>query len=178
MTEAEEKSERAPARRGAALAPGVRDGRRRATCWRIRRASSIAVEDQRGCRCRRLRTRARRLEAPASAPRLEHEVLEAKRAATEARGELARVVEADSEREREASRRRRNGKRSSRARAEPSQPSRARTVEATAARVPRGGDARDRARPASERMKAPRRRLPRSRRLELGEDGGGGSERC
>ena len=97
VTEAEEKSERA-ARRVAALEAECETAKRDLLEIRTR---EIAVEDQEAAVAAAAEEARAEAERSASA-RWEHEVLEAKRAATEARGELKRVVEADSEREREA----------------------------------------------------------------------------
>jgi len=97
VTEAEEKSERA-ARRVAALEAECETAKRDLLEIRTR---EIAVEDQEAAVAAAAEKARAEAERSASA-RWEHEVLEAKRAATEARGELKRVVEADSEREREA----------------------------------------------------------------------------
>ena len=97
VTEAEEKSERA-ARRVAALEAECETAKR--DLLEIR-AREIAVEDQEAAIAAAAEEARAEAERSASA-RWEHEVLEAKRAATEARGDLERVVAADAEREREA----------------------------------------------------------------------------
>ena len=96
-TEAEEKSERA-ARRIAALEAECETAKRDLLEIRTR---EIAVEDQEAAVAAAAEEARAEAERAATA-RWEHEVLEAKRIAAEARGDLERVVEADSEREREA----------------------------------------------------------------------------